>query len=787
MKEDDNMSFQDISINKLELPIILDKLSDFAIIPTTKRLIEKLKPLNNISKITEELIKTKEAHNIIIRSDRAPINISSNFDKIINLSKKSAILTSLDLFEVVRFYETINANIKFLNNLEKIQIPAPIYKKNVTNLFYNETLYKILIKSVDETGYILDDASVALKSVRKRLNQLEIHLKQKLQELINKENSKLSQTSVVLRDDRYCLAVKSEYKNQIKGVIHDISASQQTCFIEPLIVSQIMSDKAKLVEEEKIEVNRILKELSNMITDEIEIIDNSFKIIKEIDFTFAKGLLATTYDGMMPFLNDKGIFNLVNARHPLLNVEKVIPNNVSFGDGYLGIIVTGPNTGGKTVLLKTVGLLSLMIKYGLLIPADETSNIMVFDKVFCDIGDDQSIASNLSTFSSHMNNITNIINNVSPKSLVLFDEIGSGTDPIEGSNLAKAILKYLIKNKVSFITTTHYSDLKAFGFENEDVINASMEFNEKSLSPTYVLKLGVSGSSNAFNIAKRLGLKEEIISDAKEMSATANDDTRKLINKLERASKEFAKKNKEVDELKNKLNESKNEFDKKSEELDKSKLEILKKAKEEADKLVEKITKEAFDALEKVQKLNAENVKLHEIIEAKRAIKDIKPEIKIDKVKRNEEETEIKVGGDVYIKAYDQYGTVQKIFKDGSFEVSVGNMHLTLEKSDIKGVKNYKVEKPKETNLSFAKSKVNVSMTLDLRGKRYEEARDLLDKYIDDLLVVGLKQASIIHGYGTGVIRELVQSFLKKNKFVESFRYGGENEGGFGVTIITLK
>lgn len=781
------MDFQSISINKLELPIIFDRLESFAILPITKKKIKSLNQLISLSEIEGELLKVKEALNVIVRYDRAPIHISSDFDKIISLSRKSAILSGLELYEVVRLYETVKANIKFSFNLTKIQVSAPYYQKIVSALYLNESIEKILVKSVDETGYILDDASTTLKSIRKRLVQLEVHLKQKLQELINRESSKLSQQSVVLRDDRYCLAVKSEYKNQIKGVIHDTSASMQTCFIEPLIVSQIMSDKSKLLEEEKAEVNRILKALSEMITSECEILNENFKIIKEIDFIFAKAVLATTYEGVMPHLNCDGILNLVAARHPLLNVPKVIPNTVSFGDGYLGIIVTGPNTGGKTVLLKTVGLLCLMVKYGLLIPADESSNVMVFDKVFCDIGDDQSIASNLSTFSSHMNNITEIINNVTPKSLVLFDEIGSGTDPIEGSNLAKAILKYLIKNKVSFITTTHYSDLKAFGFENEFVINASMEFDQNTLSPTYFLKLGVSGSSNAFNIARRLGLKEEIISDAKNMTATSDDDTRKLIFKLEKRTKEFAIKNKECENLKKELENLKKEYESNLANIEKAKKQILLKAKEEADDLVDKITKEAYVTLERVQKMNSENVKLHEIIDAKRAIKNIKPDIDLEENKNNAENINIEVGHDVYIKAYDQYGTVQKIFKDGSFEVAIGNMKLTLEKKDIKTVKKIKVEKPKETGVSFSKSKVNVSMTLDLRGKRYEEAKDLLDKYIDDLLVVGLKQATIIHGFGTGVIRELVQSYLKKNKHIDSFRYGGENEGGFGVTVITLK
>lgn len=781
------MKIHNRSLNKLEFPIILSTLSDYSILPATKIRINYLKPSNDLVELESELTKVEEASKIIIRAMRAPIYISSDYDKILMLLSKGAILDALSIYETVKLYETIKSNIKFSSELIRMQIDSTNYQKLLINSFVNESIEKLLIKSIDENGYVLDEASPTLKSIRKRLTQLEINLKQKLQEIIAKESSKLSQTSVVLRDDRYCLAVKSEFKNQIKGIIHDISASQQTCFIEPFVVSQIMSDKAKLIEEEKAEVHQILKNLSHILSEEYDRLKENFEIVKEIDFIFSKGMLAVSYDGRKPTLNCEGLLELVDARHPLLKVKKVIPNNVSFGKGYKGIIVTGPNTGGKTVLLKTVGLLCLMTKYGLLVPASEKSNIMIFDQIFCDIGDDQSIESNLSTFSSHMNNITSIIDEVTPKSLVLFDEIGSGTDPIEGSNLAKAILKYLIKEKISFITTTHYSDLKAFGFENDDVINASMEFDQNTLSPTYRLNLGVSGSSNAFNIAKRLGLKDEIIKDAKNMTITSDDDVRKLIFRLEKNAKKLEQKTKEVEQLKLELEKEKQEYKIKNDNIEKDKLNILNKAQKEADEFVEKVTLEALDVLEKTKKLQSNETKLHELIEAKRNVDSLSKTINKPKKTNVVENKTIKVNDDVYVITYDQYGSVTKLLKDGRYEVSIGNMSMKLERNELKLVKSQVVEKPKDIGISFSKSKVNVSMTLDLRGKRYEEAMDLLDKYIDDLLLVGMKQASIIHGFGTGVIRELVQSFVKNNKNISSYRYGGENEGGFGVTVITLK
>ena len=565
------MNFQEKSINKLEFSLILDKLSEFAILPAVKTQISSLKPSSNINMLEEELTKTQEALRIIQRSMRAPLYMSCDYDKILLLLSKGAILSGKELYETVKLYETIRANVKFANHLKKDQIESQYFQMITSKLYLNESIEQMLLKTLDEEGNVEDNASPKLKSLRKKLVQIELNLKQKLQEIVAKEAAKLSQTSIVLRDDRYCLAVKSEYKNHIKGIIHDTSASMQTIFIEPFIVSQMMSDKAKLQEEEKAEIHRILKELSQILLLEQPLLQENFHLIKEIDFIFAKGMLAKSYDGYRPKLNHQGRLNLIKARHPLLKVKKVIPNTVSFGDGYLGIIITGPNTGGKTVLLKTVGLLCTMIKYGLLIPADEKSDIMIFDQIFCDIGDDQSIESNLSTFSSHMTNITEIINNITPKSLVLFDEIGSGTDPIEGSNLAKAILNYLIKEKVSFITTTHYSDLKTFGFENPYVINASMEFDQHTLSPTYELKLGISGSSNAFNIAKRLGLKEEIINDAKKMAVTSDDIVRQLVLKLEKKAKQLEEQTLEYERLKEDTYQIKQEYDAKVKKFEKEK------------------------------------------------------------------------------------------------------------------------------------------------------------------------------------------------------------------------
>lgn len=779
--------FQKICFQKLELDLILEQLKEFAILPLVQKQIESLAPSQDISYLEEELQHVDECLGILRRSERAPIYLSTSYETLLSILKKKGILSGVELYQTVLLYQTIKANQAMAANLQKNGIPSIFYQSLILECIHHATTEKTLTQSVDENGYILDDASSELKAIRKKLARMDIQVKNKLQEIIGREGNKLSQTSVVLRDDCYCLAVKAEHKNSVKGILHDMSSSMQTCFIEPYAVNELIQEKAKWIEEEKKEVNRIIKKLSNLLAEEVEILQLNFDIICKLDFVFAKAMLAESYNGFAPRLNKQCHLELKNARHPLLKVKKVIPNHVSFGDHYLGIIITGPNTGGKTVLLKTVGLLCAMVKFGLLIPADSDSQVMVFDQIFCDIGDDQSIASNLSTFSSHMHNITQIIDQITPESLVLFDEIGSGTDPIEGSNLAKAILKYLIAQKISFITTTHYSQLKAFGFDEPKVINASMEFDANTLSPTYRLKLGVSGSSNALSIAKRLGLKAEIIQDAHQMTVTSEDDARKLILKLEQQVKEYEKKMLQLQQERQNLDAKALEYDKKMARMEKERHLILEKAQKDADAFVEKITQEALLALDAAKELSKGDAKLHQIIETKHKVQHLGGQVEKKQVITKQTQREASVGDDVYITTYDQYGVIQKQFKDGSFEIAIGNMHLKLKRDQFDVLDKAPIVKRKTGDTHVEKSRASVSLTLDLRGKRYEEAKEALDKYIDDLLLTGLKQANIIHGFGTGVIREMVQSYVKSNPHIGSYRYGGETEGGFGVTVITLK
>ena len=747
-----------------------------------------MEPINEIGVISHYLDVTDEALLIINRYERAPLYICNDYYPCLEIVSKGGVLAAIELYETVRLFLTVKANEKLLESLIKEQISCQYYRSLIEKLYVNDNLYNRLVKSIDEEGNVLDDASPALRTIRTKLRNIDGRIKSKINEILTKEGKKLSETFVTLRNDRYCLAVKAEYKNSFKGITHDVSGSYQTFYIEPAAVIELTSEKELLIQEEKQEIERILRNFSVEIAGEEEILRSNFDIILEIDNIFARAMLAKKMNANKPSINLESKLSLVNARHPLLRVKKVIPNNVSFQDSYHGIIITGPNTGGKTVLLKTVGLLSLMVKYGLLIPADSSSNVMIFDQIFCDIGDDQSIENNLSTFSSHLSNIVSIVNNVTPNSLVLIDEIGSGTDPVEGSNLAMSILKYFIEHNINFITTTHYSALKAFAFDNDKVVNASMEFDDKSLEPTYKLKLGITGSSNAFNIAQRLGLKPEIIKEAKSLTATSSDQVRGLIMKLERQMKQLEdEKDRLNDELK-KTKELKDKLSVEYKKIDDEKEKIIKKANKEAEGIIENTNKEAQTIIEKLKKMEKRETKLHEIIAIKEELKNIdNNKVEIKKEVENNVLYDFKHGDDVYIIPYDQYGVIEKQIKKDLFSVSIGNIVANFKQNELKLVKPKKVKEQEHSKNVSVSKKSSVKLTLDLRGCRYEEAKDLLDEYIDDLMCSNIKQANIIHGYGTGVIRELVQSFLKKSPYVESYRYGGEGEGGFGVTVITLK
>lgn len=777
---------------KLELNILFDELKRQAILTDTKNLIDHLNVLSSIDEIEKELSKVDEAFSICNKFERCPIYVNQSLEPLLDIASKGGMLTGLELYEFVLLNSSIRATLRLLDNVLKEKMDVPYFKEEVSSLVLDTSLDNLLRKSIGDDGVVLDDASPELKKIRNKLRGIDERIKHRLQEIMGQNSSYLADSVVVIRNDHYCLCIKAEYKNTFRGILQDLSSSSLTAYMEPIAVAEMASEKDKLRNEEKEEINRILRKLSNEVGSNAELILNNYNIFKDLDLTFSKGILALSYDGAKPHLNTNGALNLVSARHPLLKVKKVIPNNINFGKNHYGIIITGPNTGGKTVLLKTVGLLCLMVKFGLLIPASPESNVTIYDHIYCDIGDDQSILDNLSTFSSHMEKMVAIVNQVTPSSLALFDEIGAGTDPTEGASLAIAVLKYFIKRKVSFITTTHYADLKAFAYSHPLVVNASMAFNNDTNQPTYQLVIGRSGSSNAYHIARNLGLKQSIIDSASASVNKTSDEISLMIKNIENKSHEIDLLEEELKSNVNKYNELVKEYEERLKKIDAQKEKLINKAHEEASDILNKAIDEANNLLDEIKEYQNKGLKLHEIIEAQTLINEAsdvasthKP---ITKKKKSVDSNHVLAVGDtVHLLDFDQFGIINRIRKDGSFDVEVGNLSIHASVDELEYVSSPVIESSKVDVIMSKGGSKSVSLTLDLRGVRAVEATDLLDKYIDDLICASIGSATIIHGFGTGVIRELVQNYCKKCKNIKSYRYGGETEGGFGVTVITLK
>ena len=772
----------------LELDVILNKCQEEAFLNTSKNLIINSTPYDDLTLLDYILSEVDEAYVLLERMGKFPIHIKSDSDINYSLSKihKNGVLESNELAEISNFLDTIRDIIIYNNKLEDTKIEHPLFDVKVNELEYFKDLNIQIRKIVTPYGEILDDASSNLRSIRKRIKDLEKNIQNKLMELLQKHSDKLTSPNVSMRNDHYVIPIRTDYKNHVKGIIHDQSSSGETTFIEPQVVLEMNNELNQTKEAEKKEIYNILKNISSEIDLYYDSLINSYSIIEKLDIIFAKAKLAKNMNASKPKINNNGVIDLIKCYHPLLNVEKIVSNNVSLGKNYRGIIITGPNTGGKTVLLKTVGLLSLMVKYGLLIPCDKNSEIAIFDNVFCDIGDEQSIHQNLSTFSSHLKNVIDIMDNVTYNSLVLVDELGSGTDPIEGSSLAISIINHLLDINCDIIATSHYSELKLYAYNNEKLINASVEFNHETLKPTYRLLIGVPGMSNALNIASNLGLDKKIITNATNYVNEKNDNLGIMLDKLVKQSTELDNKLRIIEEekleLENLIKLQKEEIEKTITERDK----VIINANQEKDNIIAKAKEELEELVYEISTLKNKAVKPHEISDLKFKIRNFGN--KDLELTQPEESFEIKVGMSVYVKGYNSYGTVLKELKNNKYEVQIGIASVTVLKEDL--IKdNNKQENNKQinkTNINVGIKK-NVSSKLDLRGYRYEEAEDEIDKFLDDAIYANLKSVSIIHGFGTGTIRKLVHSKLDRNKYIDEYHYGGQGEGGQGVTIVNFK
>lgn len=789
-------------LKTLEFNKMIDILSSITISTMGKELAQSLKPSSSLEEINIKLDETSDATNLIIKHGTPPLRGIKDIRpslKRLGIGGVLSLVELLNIGEVLR----VTKNIKTYAN----QSEETIQGMSIAGLFYSlepaTSLYREITRCILSEEEIADDASDKLSHVRREIKNVNNKIRQQLHKIIHSSSysSMLQESIITMRNDRYCVPVKSEYKNSFPGMIHDQSASGSTIFIEPMSVVQLNNSLKELINDEQKEIEKILAILSELASDYKDSLTSNSSILAKLDFIFAKAELSCRYKCSRPIFNDNKYINLKKARHPLLDEKTVVPIDIYLGKEFQTLVITGPNTGGKTVTLKTLGLLSLMGQAGLHIPAFDNSDLTVFDEIFADIGDEQSIEQSLSTFSSHMKNIIQILELATYNSLVLFDELGAGTDPTEGAALAMSILENLYSKGVLTVATTHYSELKVYALSTKGVENASCEFDVTTLRPTYKLLIGVPGKSNAFAISKRLGLKDNIIEEAKALLAQKEVRFEDLITDLETnkiatiAEKEKAERARlEAEKLQEQVNIQK-------EKLNSMKEKVLKEAKMEAHKILQSAKDNADSIIRKMNDLSKNGIKsnLKELEEnrgnLRKSISNIENDIYNDtKGKNNVKKLKsIKTGDKVFVSTFEQNGVVISPPNDkGEVLVQLGILKTKVHLSKISLVKQEEVKLNKE-RIHAGSGKISMSKTsaisseIDVRGQTAQDAINIIDKYLDDAYLSRVPVVTIIHGKGTGALRSSIHSHLKTVKYVKSYRLGNFGEGESGVTIIEFK
>ncbi len=770
-------------LDALEFDQVLDKLSNYAKTDYAKELISKLTPNSNFEEVLELNNETNEAYLAVVRQGDIPLGGLYNVNPSIRRSQIGGILDPNELLNIVYLLDCSMNVTRYFKSLESIKLNTPCLNKYVDKLVNLPTLKTNITLAINPDGKVNDNASRELFTIRRTISSLNNRLKSKLNELMTSRASMLTDSLIVMRNNRMCLPVKIEYKNTFKGIIHDISSSNTTCYIEPEATIETANQIDSYINKEKKEIEVILKNLTLLVSAESDILLTNLDSLTNLDIIYSKALMGKELDySNVTIVNDYS-FNLKKAKHPLIDKDKVVPIDVELGKKAKVIIITGPNTGGKTVALKTVGLLHCMAMCGMMVPCSSDSVLSVFNEILVDIGDEQSIAQSLSTFSAHMKKMNEILEATTFESLILLDELGSGTDPKEGSSLAISMINYMKSRGATIIVTTHYSDLKTYAYNTDNVLNASVEFNTNTLMPTYRLLVGVPGKSNAIEIAKRLGIPEEIINSSKSyMDDISNSENSELMNNLE---EEITKLRQQEEELSHKIemyDELNHKLSIEKVNLTKQTNKIINDAKNEANNIIKDAKDEASKLINEIKELSNVEYKEHELADLKYKVKNLNVEAN----DLNLFDEELVVGDYVYIKPYEKNGTITKIKKD-KYTVQMGQFSMDFAKSDLTKAAKPKEKVVKQSRLSGYNPASHASLSLDLRGKRYEEVKDLMDQYLDQTILGNLETVTIIHGFGTGVIRNAVQDYLKKCPYVKSYRYGGEGEGLNGATVVKLK
>jgi DNA mismatch repair protein MutS2 len=780
----------------LEYNKIIERLTEAASTALGKALTEQLLPSKDFEEVKQRLQETDEASLVIRLKGQPPFGGIRQVNASLRRSEIGGMLSAEELLDVsttVSGGRRLKRFLAVVHEDHKLSRLAGLFA-DIAEL---RQVDEAISSCIDEQGEVMDSASPELARVRRERRTGEGRVKEKLDQMIRTPSIQkmLQDNLITVRNDRYVIPVKQEYRGSFGGIVHDQSGSGATLFIEPESVVVLNNKLRELSLAERKEIEKVLSRLTAIVAEHAEEIAANLELLAQLDFIFAKAGLAYSMKATRPMMNDRGYLKIRKGKHPLLS-GNAVPLDLELGNAYSAIIVTGPNTGGKTVALKTVGLLTLMAAAGLFVPAEDGSQLCVFDAVYADIGDEQSIEQNLSTFSSHMTNIISILQEMTPKSLVLFDELGAGTDPAEGSALAIAMLDHVHKLGSRIIATTHYSELKAYAYDRKGMINASMEFDVQTLSPTYRLLVGVPGRSNAFAIAKRLGLSSEIIEHAS--SQVGEDDKRveTMIASLEENRLGAESERQTAEKLRLEMEEMKRRFETEKAEFEQRKDELMQQAEQEALSAIVIARKEAETIIADLRKMALEeagSLKEHKLIEAKKRLDEAMPELtsKASAPSASKKAVKLTAGDEVHVRSLRQKGFVVEV---GSAEamVQLGIMKMKLPISDLEPIKNEPAaKKPKRympaepTGAGLKRTRDDqLRMELDLRGATLEESYMEVDRFLDETFLSGIGQAYIIHGKGTGVLRTGIQEFLRKHKHVKSYRLGNYGEGGAGVTVV---
>lgn len=788
------------SINVLEYNKIIAKLEEQAGSEMAKKIISELTPFHEVPAIRDMLAETTEAVKLIVHKGPLPLGGFYDIEDSLHLARKGGSLTMKQLLQVL-YNLTLARRVTVF--LKSDLPPLPIIESIAEVIAVHKTLEDEIDRCILSEDEMADNASPDLKNIRRSIVRQNDALKARINQIINSaDNQTLLQDSIVtMRDGRYVIPVKAEHRTRFPGIVHDQSATGATLFIEPQVVVNLNNELRQLELQEKAEIDRILAELSGAVSEHYHDLLNNQKLLVQLDVIMAKGKLSVLHHGEEPSVSQGGELILKEARHPLIEAKKVVPINVSIGGSYNTLVITGPNTGGKTVTLKTVGLLSMMAQTGLHIPAASGSRIPVFQEIFADIGDEQSIEQSLSTFSSHMTNIVDIVANAGEDCLVLVDELGAGTDPTEGAALAISILESLYGKGAKTIATTHYTELKKYAISTDGVENASMEFNVETLSPTYRLAIGVPGKSNAFEISKKLGLPDEIIEKSRRLLDGGDLQFEEVISALEADRRAAEEERDEAVMLNIAMKKQKEELDKQAQKLEEQKTKILNQAKAEARRMIEEakaVSKEVQEDLRELTKIESLGQRNKKFDENRKRIKDAAGKYR-EKIIREVNDNpvapeDLKLGDRVKVLSLDQKGEIVSLPDDkGELMVQVGILKAKVKLDDIMLIEGgaLDINRPKKVKKNYGsmyKAKAqNVSISIDVRGKNLDDASMDVDKYLDDATMAGLKEVTVIHGRGEGVLMKGLQDMMRGHRHVKRFRKGKFDEGGDGVTVVSLK